>query len=74
MPKAPAHIDTCGSTEVVTLMWCAQCNRKALRLVYRGTTDVLGPCMGCHPDFKTKDQLAREQQRKHAAQNPSLFA
>lgn len=71
MPKAPAHIDTRGGTEVVTLMWCAKCNRRALRLVYG--KNVLGPCMGCHPDFKTKAQIVREENRKFADQNPSLF-
>jgi hypothetical protein len=71
MPKAPAHIDTRGGTEVVTLMWCDRCRRKALRLVYG--EDVLGPCMGCHPDFKTKDQIAREEKRQLEAQNPTLF-
>ena len=71
MPKAPAHINTRGSTEVVTLMWCEKCNRKALRLFF--DEGVLGPCMGCNPDFKTKKQLVREEKRKFAEQNPSLF-
>lgn len=71
MPKAPSHIDTHGGTEVVTLMRCATCQRKALRLVYTG--DVLGPCMGCHPDFKTKDQIRTEEKRRLEALNPTLF-
>ena len=71
MPKAPSHIPTCGNTEVVTLEYCTECRRITMRLVFEG--DRLGPCMGCHPDFSTKKQLAAKARHEREAQNPTLF-
>jgi hypothetical protein len=71
MPKAPSHIPTVGTTELLALKFCEACQRKTLRLQYENGD--LGPCMGCHPDYATKKQQQLHKRLERERQNPSLF-